>query len=120
MAKFQAGVSGNLKGRPRSGKGFDEVLIRQIEKGGGRQAKALAQALITLALSKGPGSVQALKLIVERVGGRARPAAEQPKPPEKETRTKEQIDAQLAELLSRPDVKERVQHLIVDKEGNLQ
>lgn len=119
MAKFQKGISGNPAGRKPQGKEFDDVLRRQLNKGSGKQSKALAQALIELALSKRPGSVAALKLIVERVGGRpGQKPPEPPRKPEAEALTPEQIDARLAELLSRPEMQGRIEHIIQSrKEG---
>lgn len=113
MAKFQKGISGNPTGRKPGGKEFDDILRRQLNRGSGRQAKALAQALIDLALSKRPGCVAALKLIVERVGGRPAPKPpEPPKPPQDEPLTPEQVDSRLAELFARPELKQRIQALL--------
>ena len=120
MALFQKGTSGNPAGRKPGKNDFDEVLRRRLNRASGKQAKALADALIELALSKQPGCVGALKLIVERSGGRPATASP-PAPPPLEKLSPEEVNRRLAELVSTPEVKERLRGLLAQSdEGKAQ
>jgi hypothetical protein len=116
MGQFIKGKSGFVdkktsgkRGRPKGSLDFDTVLAKQLVKSG--RVKQLADALIDAGLA---GSVPALKLAVERLSGRPRASVEPPKPVE-EKLTGDQINARLAELLARPEVKERFSSLLAPK-----
>lgn len=110
MAKWVKGQSGNPKGR-RPKRLFDDCLREALAAKRGARAKALVERLIGEGLK---GDIPALKLICERIGGK-------PKSPEEvaantEAMTLEQVRARLAELLSRPDVRQSLQTMLSSSE----
>lgn len=70
MSRWQAGQSGNPKGRPKRGETISE-LIRAVlrEKGpeGIANRKLVAQKLVALALD---GNMDAIKVVLDRVDGK--------------------------------------------------
>ena len=64
--RFEKGKSGNPKGRP-SGQSITSVLRRMLDEQGG--ANAVAQSMLDLAMKGNRGSVEAARLILDRVEG---------------------------------------------------
>lgn len=99
--RFQPGQSGNPNGRPPR-RLFDERLREALATKRGEKAKVLVEKLISKAAT---GNVAALKLVCERVGGKPK-AADTTASTGNETLTLEQVRQRLAELLSRPEVRQ--------------
>ncbi len=108
MARWKQGQCGNPQGRPKR-KLFDQDLRTALKANRGQRSKELVAALIDKA--KG-GDVAALKLIAERVSGKPKPAELPSSAIPEEKLTREQIQQRLAELLSRPEVKDTIERIL--------
>src|SRR5438128_130174 len=108
MARWKPGQGGNPRGRPKR-KLFDQDLRTALKANRGQRSKELVAALINKAAA---GDVAALKLIAERVSGKPKPAEVPSTAMPDEKLTREQIQQRLAELLSRPEVKENVERIL--------
>jgi Family of unknown function (DUF5681) len=106
---WRKGQSGNPAGRKRKAR-FDDHLREALAAKRGATAKALVQRLIGEAIQ---GNVPALKLICERVGGKPK-SAEESAANSGEGLTLEQVRAKLAELLSRPEVRQSLQAMLTE------
>lgn len=104
---WQKGQSGNPAGRKRK-RHFDDYLRARAFEKRGAVAKALAERLIGEAIK---GDIQALKLVYERLGGKPK-SAEEVAANNGESLTLEQTRAKLAELLSRPEVRQNLLSLL--------
>ena len=66
---FEAGKSGNPKGRPKKGKAMTDALRTALNKSedGKQNKRAIAEKLVELARG---GNVEAMKMVFERVDGK--------------------------------------------------
>lgn len=98
----QSGNPGGKRNKPMVDRMLEEALIANDSE----KAKQIADKLISSAIH---GSIAATKLIAERVEGKPKANVEEKQEPKL---TKEQVDAQLAELLKDQSLRDRLAKLL--------